>query len=214
MTKPTENYTDLPEGVMNKSRMTHSYNMLLLIARDAIETPFNICNWQSPRGDVGRTTMPKTHNELIKNNKAHKKNLIDLSMGFARDDVHTCKTAACYGGYLALSETFQRMGGSVGAGGWPQYQGEMSFTAIALWLGISDKQAYSIADTGMLYSDTPYSEKANEDGAMGVRTIQSQSVTPNMVAAAIRYLRDMETLEGFYLHEKLIKDLPADAWVA
>lgn len=67
------------------------------------------------------------------------------------DTLHSCGNAACFAGYVAISEEFQRSGGSAKFNGepWIPYPGRNNGTAsgvyaIACWLDVSEKTARNL----------------------------------------------------------------------
>lgn len=68
---------------------------------------------------------------------------------FTEEDMHTCGTAACFAGWVAVSPEFKADGGVVLGGGTPLFGGKTESDAIAAWLGISDKLASNLVYPNM-----------------------------------------------------------------
>jgi len=72
--------------------------------------------------------------------------------------LHNCGSAACFGGWLAVSPEFQRAGGSVSDMGKTVFDGHTSYPAINAYLGLEsghefgDEFVYTCSD---IYNDCP-----------------------------------------------------------
>lgn len=76
-------------------------------------------------------------------------------------ELHACGNTACFAGYVAISEEFQKAGGTACLStGTPALGGSKGEEAIALWLGITYKEADSLVfgDPYRLDLDNAYSD--------------------------------------------------------
>lgn len=65
--------------------------------------------------------------------------------------LHTCGTAACFAGWVAVSPEFQKDGGEVMKNGAPMIEGHAEDEAIAEWLGIDDELAENLCAMGAFH---------------------------------------------------------------
>lgn len=66
------------------------------------------------------------------------------------ESLHSCGNKACFAGHLAISEYFQKSGGTINHYGMPVYDGFEGHHAVARWLMISFSHAkqFVLADEG------------------------------------------------------------------
>ena len=103
--------------------------------------------------------------------------------------LHNCGTAACFGGWVAVSPEFQEGGGYADNwSGQPSLEDETGYKAIAHWLGISRYVAQSLCAVGGVWCVTYPNASSIGD------------VTSKDVIKALEVLRDAPepvTLEDF-----------------
>lgn len=91
-------------------------------------------------------------------------------------ELHTCGTAACFAGWVAVSPEFQADGGEIEIDGSPVLHQVSGAEAIREWLGIPNDEAHDMC--GLLYTHKVYGVEAEDE------------VTAEHVLEALYRLRD------------------------
>lgn len=101
-------------------------------------------------------------------------------------DLHTCGNSACFAGYVALSERFQREGGKVANNpiGAPIFKYGIGSRAIALYLGITEDTADALVSGA--YDD--------EDAKDDFYPVEFSEVKPEHVIEKLKLILSGELL--------------------
>lgn len=70
------------------------------------------------------------------------------------DELHGCNNSACFAGYIAISEEFQKDGGKHGYSGEPIFNYQLGDRAISEWLNINHKLSYKLVNGDVEYNET------------------------------------------------------------
>jgi len=101
-------------------------------------------------------------------------------------DLHTCGSAACFGGYLALSPEWKRAGGSVDMEGTPVYEEKVQQEAVQAFLGLSQ---YVSQDRSLGYQlVAPY---GNLYGLQFSDRLEDVDITAKDVLTRLKYAREV-----------------------